>query len=523
MKKRLILFVTISLVIVLFSQCTTNDFDIVIKNGTIYDGTGNAPTQADIGITDGYIAEIGENLSTRGATVIDASNLIVAPGFIDIHTHCDRGILVNGKNSVKNYLTQGVTTVVTGNCGDGTFEVEKFFHQLDSVGTGTNIVHLIGHNRIRNKVMGMDNRESTTGELEEMKKLIIIGLEGGAAGISTGLFYIPGSYSATSEIVELAKVVKEYGGFYATHIRDESNYTVGLEEAVKEAISIGEQTGIRVEISHIKALGKPVWGMSAKVCRLIEDARNRGVRVFADQYPYNASSLGLSSALVPGWVFAGGKLKQRLNDLKLLPQIKKEIAENIDRRGGPESFVITSYPNDHRFDGKNLSEISQIIKKSPVETAIYLILDGRPSVVSFCMKESDVVYFMNKNYIMTCSDGNIEIPSNSKPHPRSYGAFPRKIRKYVLEENIISMKQAIKAATSMPANMIGLNDRGYLKIGQVADIVVFNPETIRDIATFNKPHQYSTGVEYLLVNGDIVIDRGQYNGKLSGRPIRVRN
>lgn len=509
------------LIILLFWQCQTNHFDIIIVNGTVYDGTGSIPFKADIGITANSIAVIGKNTSKRRATVINADNLIVAPGFIDIHTHCDDKILTEGMNSVKNYLTQGVTTLVTGNCGSGTYEVDKFFHQVDSAGTGVNIVHLVGHNKIRSKVMGMDNRVPTATELEEMKKLVTIGMEGGAAGISNGLFYTPCTYSSTGEVIELAKVAKAYNGFYATHIRDESNYSVGLEEAVKEAISVGEQTGIRVEISHIKALGNSVWGMSPKICSLIEEARKRGIKIFADQYPYNASNTGLSAAVVPAWVHADGNLKQYLTDKHLLPRISKEIADNIDRRGGPESLVIISYPNDHRFDGKNLSEISQIIRKPVVETAIFLILDNNPSVVSFNMHDSDIVNFMQKEYVITCSDGNIEVPGDNFPHPRSYGTFTRKIRKYVIDEKILSMQQAIKAATSMPANMIGLKDRGYLKTGFKADIVIFDPETIRDNATYGEPHQYSTGIEYLIVNGDVVIKKGQYNGKLSGKPLRM--
>ncbi len=517
------LLIILCLVVVLFFQCTTAHFDIIITNGTVYDGTGNAPVRTDIGITAGHIAAMGGKLSKKGATVIDAGNLIVAPGFIDIHTHCDSRILKDSMNTVKNFLTQGVTTVVTGNCGSGRYDVGKFFHQLDSAGTGPNIVHLIGHGRIRNKVMGNEDREPTPAELGEMKKMVAEGMKEGAAGISTGLFYTPGVYSSTSELAELARVVKEYDGFYATHMRDESNYTIGLEEAVKEAITIGEQTGIRVEISHLKALGKPVWGISGKIGTLIEEARNRGVHVFADQYPYNASSTGLSSAIVPAWAQAGRQMKQRLTDPQLLPRIRKEMVGNIDRRGGPESMVIISYPNDHRFEGKNLAEISAIIQKPVVETAIFLIVDGDPGMVSFNMNDSDVVNFMKKDYVMTCSDGSIEVPGDGIPHPRSYGTFPRKIRKYVLDEKIISMEQAIRAATSMPAEMTGLNDRGALKVGNIADIVLFDPKTIRETATFTDPHQYSTGVEYVLVNGDIVIEKGEYNGKLSGEAIRLNS
>jgi N-acyl-D-aspartate/D-glutamate deacylase len=511
------------LVIALFSQCNTSHFDIVITNGTVYDGGGNAPIIADIGIKDGVIAEINENLPTGGAIVIDAAKLIISPGFIDIHTHCDSEILKEGMHAVKNYLTQGVTTVVTGNCGGGTYNVEQFFRRIDSVGTGVNLVHLVGHNTIRNKVMGMSDRKPTAAELDEMKKLIIAGMEEGAAGISTGLFYTPGTYSSTDEIIELAKVVKKYEGFYATHLRDESNYTVGLEESVKEAITIGEQTGVRVQISHIKALGEPVWGMSEKISETIKEARSKGICIFADQYPYNASSTGLEGAIVPSWVREGGKMKERLSNPDLLPQIRKEIDENIKRRGGPESLVIISYPKDRRFDGKNLTEISRILNKSTLETAIYLIVDGRPGIVSFNMKDSDIVTFMKNDFVMTGSDGNIEIPGEGLPHPRSYGAFARKIRKYVLEDKVISMEQALKAATSMPAEMTGLADRGLLKEGKVADIIIFNPETIRDNATFADPHQYSSGVDYLLVNGDIVIEKGHYNGKLSGKPVRIKH
>lgn len=507
----------------LVSDCKHEKYDIVIKNATVYDGSGNEPYSADIGVTGGLIKTIGKDITNAGAVEIDATGLLVTPGFIDIHTHCDDQILNSGMNNIKNYLTQGVTTLVTGNCGDGAYDVNSYFKELDSIGTGPNIVHLTGHNTIRREVMGMDDREPAANELEEMKKLVRLAMEGGAAGISTGLFYTPGAYSKTDEIIELAAVVKEYAGFYATHLRDESNYTVGLEEAVKEAIEIGEQTGVRVEISHIKALGKPVWGMSEKICTLIEEAKGRGVHVFADQYPYNASSTNLASVVVPAWVSVGGKLESRLNDKTLLPKIIGEIDENIERRGGPESLVIVSFPADNRFDGKSLREISIMTGKSPAETAIYLILEDSPSIISFNMQDSDIANYMKKDYVMTCSDGHIEIPGDNKPHPRNYGTFTRKIRKYVIEDKLISMEHAVRAATSLPAEMIGLKNRGYIKEGKIADIVIFDPDNIRDMATYESPHQYSKGIEYLLINGEIIIDKGLYNGKLAGKPLRVNN
>jgi N-acyl-D-amino-acid deacylase len=507
----------------LMARCTQEKYDIIIRNGLIYDGSGGNAFIADIGISEGIIKNIGRGLNSHDGLVIDAEGMIVCPGFIDIHTHCDEQIMDNGMNSLKNYLMQGVTTVVTGNCGDGTWEVDKFFNQLDSVGTGINIVHLAGHNTIRNQVMGMDSREPTADEMEEMKKMIRAAMAAGAAGMSTGLFYTPGAYSETPELIELAKVVKDFEGFYATHIRDESNYNIGLAEAVKEAVLIGEKSGVRVEISHIKALGKPVWGMAEKICGIIEEAKRRGVVIYADQYPYNASNTGLSSAVVPSWVSAGGRLKNNLNDQEMLPSIKKGIEENIERRGGAESLVIVSYTPDKRFDGKNLEEIS-IIKGMPVvETAIELIQEGNPSIISFNMKDSDIETFMQKDYVMTCSDGHIEVPGKNIPHPRNYGTFTRKIRKYVIDDKVITMEHAIRAATSLPAQMIGLTGRGSLKEGKIADIVVFNPDSLRDQATFEDPHQYSVGIEFLLINGQVVVADRKYNGKLAGQPLRLSN
>jgi N-acyl-D-aspartate/D-glutamate deacylase len=494
-------------------------YDLVISDGIVFDGTGAAPFMADIGIKDGFIRTIG-NIKTSGRINIDAVGLLVAPGFIDIHTHCDRGLQVDKLKNAKNYLTQGVTTVVTGNCGGGTYQVEEFFTKIESQGTGPNVIHLVGHGTVRRAVMGQDAREPTPDELDEMKKLIAQAMEGGAAGFSTGLFYAPGSYAKTDEIVELARTVKDFDGIYASHIRDESNYTIGLKESIKEAIAVGEQAGVPVEISHIKALGKPVWGQSVEVCEIIENARKRGVRVYADQYPYMASSTGLSAAVIPRWVQAGGEMKNRLSDYKLLPRIKKEIAGNIDRRGGPASLVIVSFPKNRDFDGKNLLEISRMMKKPIVEAAIYLVLNGSPSVISFNMTESDLEYFMKRPYVMTGSDGNIQIPGSSFPHPRSYGTFTRKIRKYVIEDKILTMEYTVRAATALPAEALDLDDRGKLKMGFAADIVVFDPDEISDKATYPDPHQYSVGIQFLVINGEVAIEDGDYNGKLAGKPLR---
>ena len=500
-------------------QCST-EYELVISGGTIYNGSGDAPFMADIGITDGIIQAIGR-IDTGKSEVIDATGLYISPGFIDMHTHCENGLTKTGMSAAQNYLKQGVTTVVTGNCGSGTYRVAEYFNHLDSIGIGPNVVHLVGHGTIRNTVMGQENRAPSDDEMEQMKKLIAMGMKGGAVGLSTGLFYAPGSYAETSEIIELGKEVSTFQGIYATHIRDEGSFTTGLIPSIEEAISIGEAAGIPVQISHLKALGKPVWGLSDVVTGMIEDARDRGIIVMADQYPYIASNTSFSAAVLPRWVQAGGAAETRLTDPDLLPGIRKEIARNIENRGGPESLVLISYSRDSTFNGKNLAEISELLGQDVVETAINLILNGGSSVISFNMNESDVLHFMQKDYVMTSSDGHVVLPGEGMPHPRNYGAFTRKIRKYVLDDQIVTMEHAIRAATSLPAEMLGLTDRGKIKKGFAADLVVFDPQNIRDKATFTDPHHYSEGIVFLFVNGEAVIEHGEYNGKLAGKTLRM--
>ncbi|UCC41100.1 MAG: amidohydrolase family protein [Candidatus Aminicenantes bacterium] len=318
----------------------------------------------------------------------------------------------------------------------------------------------------------------------------------------------------------MGKVVRKYNGFYASHIRDESDYTIGLKEAISEALEIAEKSGLPVQISHIKALGKSVWGQAEEVCQIIEEAQKRGLTVYADQYPYNASSTALSAAVVPRWVQADGKIRDRLSDPELLPKIKKEIEENIERRGGAETLLISSFPKKPEWEGKSLKEITIIMDKSEVDTAIELVLLGGPGVISFNMSDADVEYFMGKPYVMTGSDGSVVLFGRGKPHPRNYGAFPRKIRYYALDKNILSIEQIIRSATGLPAEMLGFNDRGLVKESSVADIVVFDPKKIQDKATFANPHQYSVGIDYVLVNGKIAIKDGEFTGTLAGKPLK---
>jgi N-acyl-D-aspartate/D-glutamate deacylase len=499
-------------------SCSQQTYDLVIHEGTIIDGSGSKGYQGSVGITDGKIVKIGKVHASQGVQAIDAAGKYVVPGFVDMHTHCEN-IRSEKRKAALNYLTQGVTTVITGNCGSGTYKVGEYFKQLKEQGIGVNVVHLVGQGAVRFAVLKNADRSPTAEELDKMCSLVDQAMKEGAVGLSTGLFYAPGSYAKTDEVVALCEIVKQHEGIYATHIRDESTYTVGLEASIREAVEIGEKSGVPVQISHIKALGKPVWGKSGAVCRIIEDARARGVTVYADQYPYNASSTGLVAAVIPRWVQADGKLSERLKDPGLLPKIKKEMAENIARRGGADTLVISSFPKKREWEGKSLEEIAVILSKSDVDAAIELILLGGPGVISFNQSDEDVEYFMQKPYVMTGSDGSVQIPGEALPHPRSYGTFPRKIRKFVLEKKLLTMEQAIRSASGLPAEMLGFTDRGQIKEGYIADIVVFNPETITDKATFEEPHQYSEGILHVLITGVSVIKNGEFTGALAGTPL----
>jgi N-acyl-D-aspartate/D-glutamate deacylase len=511
------LFVCVFVLLLVWS-CSQQTYDLVIHDGTIIDGSGAEGYQADIGISDGKTQKIGKIRESQGNQVIDAGGKYVVPGFIDMHTHCDN-IRGDKRKAALNYLTQGVTTVVSGNCGSGTYKVEEYFKRLKAQGIGVNVVHLVGQGAVRFAVLKNADRTPTEEELEEMRSLVDRAMSEGAAGLSTGLFYAPGSYTKTDEVVALCEVVKQQGGIYATHIRDESTYTIGLEASIREAIEIGERADVPVQISHIKALGKPVWGKAEAVCQIVEEAQSRGVTVYADQYPYNASSTGLVAAVVPRWVQADGKMPERLKDTDLLPQIKKEMVKNIERRGGADTLVISSFPEKREWEGKSLQEISTILSKSEVDTAIELILLGGPGVISFNQSDEDVEFFMQKPWVMTGSDGSVQVLGDALPHPRSYGTFPRKIRRYVLEKKLLTMEQAIRSASGLPAEMLGLKDRGQIKEGYMADIVIFDPETIRDKATFESPHQYSEGILHVLINGISVIENGEFSGTLAGSPL----
>ncbi len=524
---------------------------MLITNGKVLDGTGNPWFWADIGINNGKIEFIGKAKSFDAKVVIDAEGLIVSPGFIDIHSHSDFTVLVDPRAMSK--IMQGVTTEVVGNCGSSAAPMndflrdyrekylkpmlgeelildwetmDEYFKRLEANGIAVNIASYVGHGTVRACVMGFDDREPTSSELEEMKELVAKAMEDGAVGLSTGLIYTPGCYAKTEEIIELAKVAAEYNGIYASHIRGEGDT---LLEAVKEAIRIGREASIPVEISHFKASGKRNWGKVKDAIKMIIEARRKGIDVTADQYPYIASSTGLV-ALLPKWAREGGaeKIIERLKDQNIRSKIREEMIETYSLRGEDywDRVVISQADKHTEFEGKSISEIAKLLGKSPVNAVLDLLLEEETLVrmVSFGMCEEDVETVMKIPWVMVGSDGRAVSPTGAlgkgKPHPRYYGTFPRVLGRYVREKGIISLEMAIRKMTYLPAWRLGFRDRGIIREGAWADIVIFDPDEITDKATFTDPHQFPVGIEYVIVNGEVVVNRGKHTGKLPGRVLR---
>lgn len=497
-------------------------YDLIIKNGQVINGTGSPWYKADIGIKGDKIVAIGRLDESQAKRVIDATGLVVTPGFIDVHTHCDRGI--TRIPTADNYIMQGVTTVIGGNCGGHPFPLADLFSELEREGISLNFGCLIGHNTIRREVMGYKMEAPTTEEMEEMKKLINQEMKAGAVGFSTGLAYLPGIYSTTDEIVELASVIAPYGGIYASHIRDQGDK---ITEAIEEAITVGERNKIPVLISHIKLAKDSVWGEIERITRPVEEAQQRGVEVFLDQYPYTATSSGFTSSF-PSWAFEGGRDKfiERLKDPENYRKIKDFIiarrltsARGIDKL---DTIYIASCEKFPEYEGKNLKQILKQKRITPtVEAAADLIIDieknGGAQGVFFQMDEKDVEALMRLPYLMHASDGGIQEMGRGVPHPRNYGTFPRVIARYVREKQVLRLEDAIRKMTALPAQMYRLERRGVIAVGMYADLTIFDPDKFQDQATFNQPHQYSTGLEYVVVNGEIVVEHNQHTGKRPGK------
>lgn len=500
--------------ILLFGLASTGraqgKLDVLIKGGSVYDGTGGAPRIADVGIRGDRIVFVGAAPAGAAALrTIDAKGLVVAPGFVDPHTHIDEDLANPIRRRLPGFLLQGVTTLVTGNDGGGPPGVAAARARLTQ-GVGANIAFLVGHGAVRGAVLGMAARAPSAAELDRMRALVAKAMGEGAFGLSTGLYYPPGSYSVTEEVIELARTAHAAGGYYDSHIRDESSYTIGLLGAIDEAIRIGRESGIPIHISHIKALGVDVWGKSDEVVARILAARAAGLRVTADQYPYTASGTSMEAALVPRWAEAGGRdsLKHRFARPEVRARIAAEMTENLRRRGGAESLLITG----GKWNGKRLAEVAKVTGMSPIDAAITIVVAGDASVASFNMNEADIDRFMAQSFVVTGSDG-------SAGHPRKYGTFPKKIRRYALDRGVISLTRAIEASSGQTAGIVGLVDRGVLAAGKFADVVVFDSTTIADRSTYEAPAALAVGVRFVVVNGRLAVDQGRPTGVMAGRAL----
>lgn len=505
----------------LIFSCGGQSYDLILKNGLIVDGTGDQAYAGDIAIIGNRIVKIGSLKESQAIETIDASGLVVTPGFIDVHTHCDRGI--KRVPTVDNYILQGVTTVIGGNCGGHPFPLQELFKGLEETGISINFGSLIGHNTIRREVMKFKMEAPTEEEMSQMKALIDKEMRAGGLGFSTGLSYLPGIYSKTEEIVELASAVSTYDGIYASHIRDQAQH---ITEAIEEAITIGEKNNLTVQISHIKLADDEVWGETERITKPVDDARARGVDVFLDQYPYTATSSGFTSSF-PSWVFEGGRDRflERIKDPEIYAKVKAYIIERrlTSTKGinKLEKIYIANSRNYRDYEGKNLQEILLAQGIAPtIDNGVDLIIDieknGGASCVFFQMDEKDVEDLMKLPYNMHASDGSVQEVGRGVPHPRNYGTFPRVISYYVREKGVISLEEAIRKMTSLPAQVFKLKDRGLLKEGMYADICVFDLENFKDKATFEEPHQYSQGLSYVIVNGKIAIKDYKHTQNRSG-------
>jgi len=588
---------SISLTTLIYSGLSETDYDVLIRGGRVLDGSGREAIKADIAVKDGRIVKVAESIRGSADKVINASGLIVTPGFIDLHTHVERGMYFPENRACLNYLKQGVTTVIVGHCGtSGWPMVEKASDQMarwSSEGIGPNAALLAGHGYIRRIVMGTENRAPTPDELTRMKALVREAMEQGAYGISTGLEYVPGSFADTEEIIALVAEIAPYGGIYHTHTRNEEDKLI---EAVKEAIEICEKTGARTHISHLKVIGKPYWGSVKEACALIEEARARGLKITADQYPYRYHSNNPYASLIPVEAWAGSDslnfirskditsifeylsdrellalyakttpftpindhhrrfieelprdrlvnmvarqfikidrfyslqderarmfFLQRMKDPETASKIRAAVRKRIEEESGAENIIIAVCV-ENELEGKSIAQVAKMKGMSAEDVAIELELMGA-KVVPMNMCEEDIEYIMKKDWVGTGSDGIAPFYGIGEVHSRCYSTFLHKIKKYCLERKTVSLPHVIRSQTSLPASIMGWNDRGMIKEGYKADIAVIDLNGIKTPSSIHNPHRYSEGVSYLLINAEIVIDGGKWTGALPGEIIKLK-
>ena len=535
-------------------------FDLLIRNARVFDGTGNPAFPADVGVRNGRIVAVGRLEDARAGRVIDATGKFLSPGFIDIHSHADDGGRARGGfrdedprvRAAPNLVAQGITTVVVNHDGRSPWPIAEQRALIEKQRIGPNTMLMVGHGAVRSQVMKQDaRRPASAEEIAKMRALVRQALQEGAVGLSAGLEYEPGRWSVTSELVELARELPPFDGVYISHERSEGSdplwYVPSVDgpgpptllDAVRETIEIGEQSGARVVASHIKAKGANYWGSSTAAISLIERARQRGVDVWADQYPYPTSGTDGSTVLVPAWAVrsegaaAGANaraeaLRRTIADPKRRQTVRSDIAHEIARRGGADNVVVYEF-TDKSLYGKSLAEIAKGWSVDPVEAAIRIQLEGPPNraggarMRGFSMHESDMEAFARQPWVATSTDAGIALPDGPpSTHARFYGSFPRKIRHYALDRGAISIESAIRSSTSLPALIMGLEDRGMIREGAAADLVIFDLEKIRDTATFFEPHKYPEGIEHVFVNGVAVVDGSKLTGALPGKVLTKR-
>jgi N-acyl-D-amino-acid deacylase len=516
------LFITFLLLCILIKS-GAQTCDILIRNGKIIDGSGNNWYYGTIAVKDGKILKIGRDVNLTAKKTIDAKGLIVAPGFIDVHTHLEDDEAKDP--NATNFILDGVTTCITGNCGSSNTDIGEYFRYIDSLKLSINIATLIGHNDVRKAVMGRANRDATAEEMKKMEDIVEKAMKEGAVGLSTGLIYIPGTYTKTPEIVILAKIAAKYNGVYATHMRDEGD---SVTYAIEEALTIGRDAKIPVEISHFKLSGQHNWGRSKETVPMIEAARKEGIEVTIDQYPYTASSTSIST-LIPDEILADGQdsIRARLQR----PDTKKYVINSMLARLKKRKLkhfsyaVVAYYSPDTLYNGKSIEQIN-LMKgrkhkaKEEALTVIDIMMNGGASAVFHGMSEEDIKRIMQYPFNMFASDASIKILGAGMPHPRGYGTNARVLSKYVRDEKIISLEEAIRRMTSLPAQKFQLKDRGLLKEGMTADIVIFDEKEVKDVSTFERPHAYSRGFHFVIVNGVLTVENEKHLGVRAGKALK---
>jgi N-acyl-D-amino-acid deacylase len=514
---------TLAAVAVLSLGAQPAGYDLLIRNAMIVDGAGGPWFRGDLAVRGDTIATVAHRLEGAAARTIDAAGLVVSPGFIDIHTHARRGLF--DVPTAANYARQGVTTVIEGPDGSSPLPLAPWLEKVAALGTSVNVGSFIGQGTVRSEVIGASDRPATPDEVAQMIALVERGMQDGAFGLSTGLFYVPGSFTPLDEVVELARAAGRLGGIHKSHQRDEASK---LLESFAETIAIGERGGLPTQATHAKVVGKANWGRSADALRLVDEARARGVDVTLDQYPYTASSTSIQAALLPAWALEGGRdaIRQRLADPATRARIKADAAGMIrDERGGgdPKNVQFASCGFDPSLAGKTLADATRQRGLEPTiehaaETTLWIVEQGGCQGIFHAMHDEDLERILRHPATMIASDGEVPIFGRAHPHPRSYGTFARVLGLYVREKHVLTLEDAVRKMTSFPAARLGITDRGLLRPGMKADIAIFDPARVRDTATFEQPHQYAEGFAYVLVNGTVIVEG---NDMTAARPGRV--